>query len=61
MKVCTFKAPKSLIVRIDTEAMRLGISRSELIRYLIEQYLLTGQPLRKFKYPPIKIRKVKLT
>ncbi len=61
MKVYTFKAPENLVEMLDREALRMGKTRSELIRYLIEQFLLTGQPLRRFKYPPIKIRRVRLT
>lgn len=62
MRVYSFKAPGSLIDRIDEIAISLGVSRSEVIREalvrIVKYYEKKG--IIKRKRTRIKIRRVKL-
>ncbi len=63
MKVVTFKIDDEVLEELDAVASKLGISRSEVIRCAISEYLMKYRapkpPIIEGSFPPrVRIRKI---
>ena len=57
MRIITFKIDEVLLKRLDDYAIRNKMSRSEVIRKAIDQFLSTSQNIRE---KPIRVKRVVL-
>jgi len=54
VRVVTFKIDEELLYKLDVYAVKLGMSRSELIRHLIKEYI-REKSKSNFNYKTVKL------